>query len=118
MAGARIRRKGKRAEAAAARLLGDRDWSVVRTRSGVAEADLLATDPNGKTWAVEVKDAAVWRWRPWLHQARTQARKHRAPWMLLAKITGTRSWLVIREGERPVVWTEKPNVRRKGGRHE
>lgn len=103
------RRKGKRGEADAERLLAERDWKVQRGRPGVPGPDLLAADPLGKLWAVEVKHARVWHWPRWTAQARDQARAHRLPWALLAKIPGTRTWLLLRQGKPPVLWNERRN---------
>jgi hypothetical protein len=39
-------------------------------------------------------------------QAMEQAKRRRLPWLLMSKVAGTSSWLVQREGDKPVVWTE------------
>ena len=38
-------------------------------------------------------------------QAMRQAQARKMPWMLASKIAGTGSWLVQRQGDRPVCWT-------------
>jgi hypothetical protein len=73
--------------------------------AGLASADLIAVDPDGKTWAVECKATAVISVTTHRKQAMEQGRKARLPWMLCSIIDGTGSWLVQRQGERPVVWS-------------
>jgi len=105
MGGKAARSKGRRGETAAKLLLTGRDWAVHDLTAGLASADLIAVDPDGKTWAVEVKSTtaitAVHR-----KQAMEQAKKARLPWMLVSAISGTGAWLVQRQGEDPVVWKE------------
>lgn len=99
------RDKGRRGQLEARLLLQDRDWHVAELNAGTSVADFWATDPNGKTWSVEVKNAVSMNIRAWRKQAREQAGP--LPWMLVCKIDGTSSWLVLRQGERPVVWHNK-----------
>lgn len=106
MSGKATRSKGRRGQTAAANLLRDRDWSVADLSAGIASEDILATDPDGKSWAVEVKNCASIT-PAHLKQAMEQAKKRRLPWMLLNKIAGTACWLVRRQGIDPVVWGEK-----------
>lgn len=106
MSGARTRNKGRRGQTAAANLLRSRDYTVADLSAGVATEDLLATDPEGKTWCCEVKNTASII-PAHLKQAMEQAKARRVPWMLMNKIAGTSSWLVRRQGERPVVWHEQ-----------
>ena len=106
--GKAARAKGRRGEAQAIALLMDRDYVVADLTAGKAGEDLLATDPDGKTWAVEVKMTKA---ITTIHrrQAMEQARNRRAAWMLLSHIDGTSSWLVQRKGHSPVVWSNKNN---------
>lgn len=104
--GATSRRKGARGQGEFAALLADRDWVTDRITAGIAAADLIATDPAGKTWCVEVKNCAGIL-PAHLQQAREQARKRRLPWMLANHIEGSSSWLVRRQGEAPQLWHSK-----------
>ena len=99
------RRKGAKGQSIAADLLRGRDWVCDQITAGIAAADLIATDPDGKTWAVEVKNCASIL-PAHRKQAMEQGTKRRLPWMLLSKIAGSSSWLVQRKGERPAVWHE------------
>ncbi len=106
MSGLTSRRKGRRGEAAAKRLLGDHDYVVLAdTTAGIATDDLLAQDETGRIWSCEVKNCRNMALPQWVNQARRQAKRNR--WMLLMHINGTTSWLILRQGERPVVWHEK-----------
>jgi Holliday junction resolvase-like predicted endonuclease len=106
--GKAARSKGRRGEAQAIALLMDRDWVVADLTAGKAGEDLLATDPDGRLWAVEVKMTKA---ITTLHrqQAMQQARARRAAWMLLSHIDGTSSWLVQRQRHSPIVWSNKNN---------
>jgi len=86
-------------------MLLDRDWTVAELAAGLASEDLIATDPTGRTWAVEVKNQAI---ISHLHrrQAQEQGRARRMPWMLVSKLSGTDFWLVQRQGVEPVLWRE------------
>jgi hypothetical protein len=108
VSGRATRAKGRRGETEAKHLLTDRDWSVADLTAGLATEDLIATDPDGKAWCVEVKNTVT---ISVVHkkQARMQAEKRRMPWMLLNKIAGTSCWLVQRQGCEPVVWRAKEN---------
>ena len=100
------RSKGRRGQQEARELLTGRDWSVAELNAGTAVEDFIATDPNGKAYAVEVKNtkAITMEHRK---QAMEQAIKRRLPWMLVSKIAGTSCWLIQRQGERPIVWGEE-----------
>jgi hypothetical protein len=100
------RRKGARGQAEFADMLRDRDWSVDQITAGIAAADLIATDPDGRTYAVEVKHCASIL-PAHRKQAMEQGDKRRLPWLLASKIAGTSSWLVQRTGSAPVVWSAK-----------
>lgn len=106
MSGNTSRRKGRAGESAFKALLADRDWVVADLASGLEAEDLLATDPDGATWAVEVKNTMNIM-QAHYYQAKKQAVLRKARWMLANKISGTSSWLVRRQGEKPVVWHEK-----------
>lgn len=98
------RSKGRRGQQEAHALLTARDWSVAELNSGTSAEDFWACDlATGRTFSVEVKNAVVITLAH-RKQAMAQAAKARLPWMLMAKIAGTSSWLVQRQGERPVVW--------------
>lgn len=99
------RRKGRAGETAAKHLLAARDYVVDDLAAGIQSADLIATDAAGVTWCVEVKNCASIL-RMHREQAMRQAAARRLRWMLISKIAGTSSWLVQRQGERPVVWHE------------
>ena len=99
------RTKGRRAETAFKTELGNRDWSVIDISAGVNDADLVATDPTGKTWLAEVKDHKLLNPAKWREQAREQARKRLMPWLLAYHIPGYGGlWVVERQGSRPVIW--------------
>jgi len=106
MAGKASRSKGRRGETAAKHLLTQRDWVVHDLSAGLASADLLAADPSGRIWAVEVKATASIT-TAHRQQAMEQGRKAKLPWMLLSMIHGAGCWLVQRQGERPVVWCQE-----------
>lgn len=99
------RAKGRAGQLAARHLLESRDWQVHELNGGTSVADFVAVDPNGKTFSVEVKNAVSMNVRAWRKQAVSQAGK--MPWILVCKIDGTRSWLILRQAERPTVWHEQ-----------
>jgi hypothetical protein len=79
---------------------------VGELNGGTSCEDFIACDLNaGKSYSAEVKNtvAITVAHRT---QAMAQAKKRRLPWMLISRIAGTDSWLIQRQGERPVVWTE------------
>ena len=100
--GASSRAKGRRGETTAADLLAEHDYSVFDTTCGKESCDLVAVT-DGVTWAVEVKDCKVLALDTWRRQAIRQ-RPNGCRWMLMAHIPGTSDWLVMRQGERSVVW--------------
>lgn len=100
------RDKGRRGQREAQALLQSRDFRTAELNAGTAVEDMIATDANGTAWAVEVKNTVVIT-TAHRQQAMTQAKARRLPWMLLSKIAGTSSWLVQRQGQRPVVWHEQ-----------
>lgn len=99
------RRKGRVGQLAARHLLLERDWSVAELNGGTSVEDFIATDADGSAWAVEVKNTVAIT-TAHRKQAMDQAASRRLRWMLISKIAGTSSWLVQRQGERPVVWSE------------
>ena len=102
------RDKGRRGERCAELLLLDRDYiDVQRLPCGREGPDIICYDDKGTRWVVEVKNRAVIAMRDFRKQCRSNAQKHRGKAMLLVKLPDTRSWLVERQGHRPVVWTEK-----------
>jgi hypothetical protein len=101
------RNKGRLAESAVKRLLQDRDWTICDLSAGCNDADLLAIDPDGKTWLVEVKNHKLMKVLDWRKQASEQAAKKKLPWMLVAKVPGSACWLVWRQGMQPIVFHEK-----------
>ena len=103
MPGKSTRAKGRRGETEAKALLSSRDWVVADLSAGLSTEDLLSTDPDGKVWAVEVKNTATIT-QAHRKQAQEQGKKRRAAWMLMSKIAGTSSWLIQRQGEKPAVW--------------
>jgi sugar lactone lactonase YvrE len=106
MAGLATRNKGRRGQTEAINLLRERDWIVADLSAGVDCEDGLACDGDGNWWALEVKNTAAIT-QAHRKQAIDQAKKRRLPWLLMSKITGTGSWLIQRQGKRPVVWHNK-----------
>jgi len=99
------RRKGRLAETMFKLELESRDWSVIDISAGVNDADLVATDPAGKTHLVEVKNHKLLNPTKWRQQAREQAKKRRMGWMLAYRIPGYAGlWVVERMHSKPVVW--------------
>ena len=107
MSGSTTRDKGRRGQTAALNLLRSRDWTVADLSSGISCEDGLAICPDGIVYAVEIKNTANIL-QSHRNQAMRQARDRgkNTRWMLMNRITGTASWLVQRQGERPAVWHE------------
>ena len=103
MSGRASRNKGRRGQTEFAALLAARDWTHVETAAGKASEDFLAIDPDGTTWAVEVKNTSAIT-AAHKAQAMEQAKARRARWMLASHISGSSSWLIQRQGMRPAVW--------------
>ena len=107
MSGSRSRSKGRRGETAAKHLLMERDYTILADlAAGIASCDLLASDPNGGLWSCEVKNRESIPVKEAWEQACKNAQKGTKA-MLLAKIHGTSSWLVMRSGQRPTCWHEQ-----------
>lgn len=101
------RDKGRRGQSAARDLLESRDWVVGDLSAGLDTEDLMAVSPEGSTFSVEVKNTVSINVRAFVKQAREQVRKG-CRWMVMARIDGFASaWLVIKQGEAPVVWSGK-----------
>ena len=100
------RDKGRRGERQAKDLLTSRDFTILAdTTSGLATEDLVVQDEMGTIWKCEVKNTKLIDIPKFRKQARDQADKFR--WLLLMKIDGTSSWLVMGKDKSPVVWHEK-----------
>ena len=106
MSGRMSRNKGARGQSEFKAMLLDRDWRVDSLTAGIASADLVATDPLGRAWCVEVKNCAGIL-PAHKKQAVDQGRARRLPWLLASKIAGSSSWLVQRHGAVPEVWHAK-----------
>ena len=104
--GKAARTKGRRGECAAKSLLRDRDWEIIAdSTSGISTDDLIALCPDGVLHSVEVKNTKLINLPAFRKQAIENAK--RRPWLLLCKLDGTSSWLIMGRGRRPAVWTEK-----------
>ena len=101
--GKAARDKGRRGQREAQALLRQRDWTVAELNAGTAVEDLIATDPYGKAWSVEVKNTMAITTAHRV-QAMMQGMARRLPWMLMSKIANSSSWLVQRQGHRPAMW--------------
>ena len=106
MSGRMSRNKGARGQSEFKAMLLDRDWMVDTLTVGIESGDLIATDPSGVMWCVEVKNCAGIL-PAHKKQAMDQAKKRRIPWLLASKIAGSSSWLVQRQRELPIVWHAK-----------
>jgi len=97
------RDRGRRGQTAAEQTLLKRDWTVDPITAGVKREDMIATDPSGIVWSVEVKNC-VNIMTAHRRQAMEQAKARKLPWMLMSKIYGTNYWLVQRKNMSPVLW--------------
>lgn len=97
------RDKGRRGQTMAEKVLRDRDWNTDPLTAGVKREDIIATDPDGDIWSVEVKNCYDIKLAH-KGQAQEQAKQRGYKWMLMSKIPFTSSWLIQRQGHRPVVW--------------
>lgn len=111
MSGAFVRNKGRRGQTAGLNLLRARDWIVTDLSAGNATEDGLCICPDGHVWAVEIKNT-VSIMASHMKQAREQARARgsKAKWLLMNKIAGSKSWLIRRQGMRPVIWHEDDEI--------
>ena len=100
--GAMQRRKGRDGRAAFVRLLHDRDWTLDKTRDGIISDDIVAADPNGQMWSIEVKNTKNLMVLQTKRQAMAQASRRKLPWMIAFSIHGTKSWLILRQQGRRI----------------
>lgn len=110
MSGKASRNKGAKGQREFKALLSDRDWVFDAITAGISAADLIGTDPTGRTWCIEVKNCAGIL-PAHKKQAMDQGKSRRLPWLLASKIAGSSSWLIQRQGEAPQVWHEKAATR-------
>lgn len=96
------RNKGARGQSEAAKLLVAMGWTVDPITSGIRREDMIATDPDGIKWSVEVKNCASII-PAHKRQAMAQAAARKMPWLLMHKLPGTRSWLVQGRGLDPTI---------------
>ncbi|MGL4679920.1 MAG: hypothetical protein ACRCWC_11135, partial [Plesiomonas shigelloides] len=61
----------------------------------------------GTTYLVEVKNHKASQWAYFRAQAVRQAKEIKRPWMLAVKVDGYSAYVVIKQGEQPVVWSAK-----------
>ena len=103
------RSKGSRGQTAAKHLLQDRDWQVIPTSAGYDSEDFCCLNPQtgGALWAVEVKMCKLIDIPKFVRQAQQQAKRRKAMWMLMCHVHGTKSWLVMRQGDKPTIWEQK-----------
>ena len=99
------RAKGRKGQQEAAELLRSRDWSVAELNAGTASEDFIAVSPDGKSYSVEVKNTVAITLAH-KRQAIAQGRARKLPWLLASKIADSSSWLIQRQGEKPIVWSE------------
>lgn len=105
MSGRATRSKGRRGQQAFTHMLKDRDWTVAELNAGTAAEDLIATDPHGNTWSIEVKNTVAIT-TAHRAQAMTQAKQRKLPWLLASHVAGTGFWLVQRQAADPVLWRQ------------
>ena len=104
--GKKSRDKGRRGQREAILLLQNRDWTVLEGNSGKSTEDLWAVDDNGRTWSIEVKNVKQPNFTDIKKQAITNANKNKLPWMIMIRIPGYKSWLIIQKGNKPKIWGE------------
>lgn len=100
------RTKGRQGQSCFSNMLRDRDYNVIDTSVGMSVEDCVAIAPDGTLWACEIKKT-VMIVPAHLKQAMEQAKNRKVRWLLANHISGTSSWLVRRQGMKPVVWHEK-----------
>ena len=98
------RAKGARGQSEAKKLLEARGWIVDPITCGVKREDMIATCPDGKQWSVEVKNCKLINMAKFRRQAREQARKRKLPYMVMAKIEGSKFWIIERQGMLLKLW--------------
>ena len=109
MSGKAPRAKGGRGQTAAFALLESRGYLCEATTAGRSSCDIIARK-DGVTWSVEAKNTVAIDCRKFRKQAMDNA-KPGTRWMVLAHIDGSRSWVVLRQGERPAMWHEESGCR-------
>lgn len=102
------RSKGKRGERKARELLGDYEYLLLAdTSDGTECEDAIVKCPSGNLYSVEIKNRKIIDMAAFRKQASKNAKKKKLLWLIMAKIEGSKSWLVWRQNEKPQVWTEK-----------
>jgi predicted RecB family endonuclease len=96
--GKKSRGKGKRGQLIARKILEKRGFIVSELNSGTESGDLLADAPDGNSYLVEVKNQVIINPRKFISQAKKNAKILKRKWALMAKIAGSKTWLVIAEG--------------------
>lgn len=104
------RRRGIATQGEAGKVLTERDWQVIETAGGMMNEDLIATDPTGQQWSVEVKNKKTINLGIFRKQAIEQANKRKLPWMLMVKVQGEAgAFLVLRKNDNATVWRRRVN---------
>jgi Holliday junction resolvase-like predicted endonuclease len=110
VAGSAVRNKGRKGEREAKRLLQDKDYTILAdTTAGLSTGDLVVQSPDGTTYDVEVKNRRIVNVSQFVGQARKNAGRNKTAWMVLCKLDGTSSWLVMAKNKLPVIWHSKTN---------
>jgi len=99
------RAKGNRGESEARDVLLERGYSIIETSRGRSCEDIIAT-AGTRTYSVEVKWHELWNLKAWRRQAKANAAKRKAHWMLMVRITGAPHTFYVEDGDgRPRIWT-------------
>jgi len=103
------RAKGRKGQSEAIALLESRDWICGDLSAGISSEDILALNPDGKAYAVEVKNCVSINVRAFIKQARANAQTRKgARWMVAARIDGySGAGLVMATDIEPVIWWAK-----------
>lgn len=102
------RRRGRATQCEAAKVLTERDWQIIETASGMKNEDIIATDPNGQQWSVEVKNHKQIDLAKFRKQAIEQANARKLPWLLMCKIHGEAgAFLVQRKNDNATIWRRR-----------
>lgn len=102
------RDKGRRGQTAAKALLTSRDWTIAELAAGIDSEDLLAIDPSGTLWCVEVKNTQSLL-PTHFKQAQEQAKRRRQRWMLMWK-RPRGSWHIYRQGYTDITWSSGEQI--------
>ena len=101
------RAKGKRGESEAREFLRNRGYKVIPLRCGEKSEDILAT-LDGVTYAVEVKNCAIWNWARFRAQAMDNAEARGARWVLMMRVPFYKAFVVLFQGDKRVhVWNQE-----------